>query len=219
LVFLEVVVAKKSKKAVAAPHLPWRNRIIAHTEEDPAQLLANPMNFRRHPNKQRDALRGSVNELGWLKPVLVNKTTGFIIDGHARCEEAITNESTVPVDWVELTPEEERLALAVLDPISEMAAPDDEALAALLSDVHTEDAGLLALLESLMPNVTEDPNAGTVSADDVEGFRAATSLEEFAPTEAEKAIIGDRRIIVEYSGGKDSSAAALWAHQFYPDRP
>jgi hypothetical protein len=28
----------------------WRNRIVGHTEEDPAQLLANPLNFHRHHN-------------------------------------------------------------------------------------------------------------------------------------------------------------------------
>jgi hypothetical protein len=55
----------------------------------------------------------------------------------------------VPVDWVELTPEEERLALAVLDPISEMATRDDEALAGLLAEVETQDEGLAELLRSM----------------------------------------------------------------------
>lgn len=49
-----------------------QNRIIAHSEEDPAKLVANPLNFRRHPEAQRSALRGSMRELGWLKSVLVS---------------------------------------------------------------------------------------------------------------------------------------------------
>jgi ParB-like chromosome segregation protein Spo0J len=132
-----------------AKQTTWRNRIVDHTEEDPAQLLANPLNFRRHPGAQRDALRGSIGELGWIKAVLVNRTTGHVIDGHARCEEAITAGATVPVDWVEMSIEEERLALAVLDPISEMATRDDEALAALLADVSTQNEGLQTLLDDM----------------------------------------------------------------------
>jgi DNA modification methylase len=127
----------------------WRNRIVGHSEEEPDQLLAHESNFRRHPGGQRDALRGSLNGLGWVKSVLVNRLSGKVVDGHARVEEALSAGCKVPVDWVELTPEEERLALAVLDPISEMATRDDEALAALLADVSTSDAGLQALLDSM----------------------------------------------------------------------
>ena len=141
-------------KKQAKPAQRWANRIVGHSEEEPDQLLANPANFRRHPGNQRDALRGSLNEIGWVKSVLVNRTTGNVIDGHARVEEALTAGCTVPCDWVELSPEEERLALAVLDPISEMATRDDEALAALLADVSTQDAGLQALLDSMGADAT-----------------------------------------------------------------
>jgi hypothetical protein len=140
----------------------WRNRIIGHTDEDPAQLLANPLNFRRHPGNQRDALRGSIHELGWIKAVLVNKVTGHVIDGHARCEEAISAGKKVPVDWVEMSIDEERLALAVLDPITEMATRDNEALAALLVDVKTDDDGVQRLLDQLIADsgATLDPTEG-----------------------------------------------------------
>lgn len=137
-----------------------RSRIVEHRDEDPAQLLANPFNFRRHPNAQREALRGSLATLGWLKTVLVNRTTGHVLDGHARVEEALgAGEPTVPVTYVELSEEEERLALAVLDPITEMAVRDEEALAALLEGVITDDPGLLALLQEMQAPlaVVEEP--------------------------------------------------------------
>jgi len=126
------------------------NRIVAHCEVAPETLVPHPQNFRRHPSEQVDALRGSMRELGWVKTVLINRTTGHVIDGHARIEEARRqNLPTIPVTYVELSEEEERLALTILDPISEMAFRDEEAIRALLASVETEDAALTALLEHL----------------------------------------------------------------------
>jgi hypothetical protein len=127
-----------------------RNRIVGHGNEDPEQLLAHPQNFRRHPGPQLDALRGSLKELGWVKGVLVNRATGRVVDGHARVEEAMRQgQRSIPVDYVELSEEEERLALAVLDPISEMATRDEDQLRTLLSEIDTQDEGLRALLKDL----------------------------------------------------------------------
>lgn len=138
-----------------------RSRITGHGEVPPEDLLANPLNFRRHPGHQRDALRGSLKELGWLKTVLVNKTTGHVIDGHARVEEAMRQGlPTIPVTIVELTPEEERLALAVLDPITELATRDPETLTLLLKEVETQDAGLQALLDQLAGKEADAPKSG-----------------------------------------------------------
>ena len=143
------------------PPDPIRSRIVGHSEEDPADLLANPLNFRRHPGHQLDALRGSIKALGWLKGVIVNRTTGHVIDGHARCEDAMRQGQKVPVDWVELTEDEERLALAVLDPITEMATRDQAILGELLGQVSTDDAGLQALLDELMAkDGPEQPKSG-----------------------------------------------------------
>lgn len=128
----------------------WKNRIISLGQESPEQLLANPHNWRVHNGAQRNALRGSLNTVGWVGTILVNKRTGFVIDGHARIEEAITrHEKTVPVLYVDLSPEEEAQVLATLDPISAMATHDQEALDELLADLHVDDAGLQALLDSL----------------------------------------------------------------------
>ncbi len=86
----------------------WQNRIIGEGEEDPSQLLANPSNFRIHPKPQQDALSGVLSEVGWVQRVLVNQRTGHVIDGHLRVSLAISrNEPTVPVIYVDLSPEEE----------------------------------------------------------------------------------------------------------------
>ena len=102
---------------VSAP--AWRNRIVGSGEEAPDQLATNPANWRTHPGLQRDALRGSLSEVGWVQQVMVNRRAGFVVDGHARVEEALSrHEPTVPVLYVDLSEDEERLVLATLDPLA-----------------------------------------------------------------------------------------------------
>ena len=145
---------------VSAP--AWRNRIVGSGEEAPDQLVANPANWRTHPGPQRDALRGSLSEVGWVQQVMVNRRTGFVVDGHARVEEALARrEPTVPVLYVDLSPDEERLVLATLDPLAAMAAQDDAKLDALLAELTVGDPGLQALLDSLAtaaPKGLTDPD-------------------------------------------------------------
>jgi hypothetical protein len=142
-----------------------RSRIVAHGYEAPEQLLAHPNNFRRHPGEQLDALRGSLAELGWVKGIIVNRTTGHVVDGHARVEEAMRQGITkVPVDYVELSADEEKLALAVLDPVSELATRDDALLAGLLSEVHTDDPGLQAMFRAM----AEDAGTAMLNEDEPE---------------------------------------------------
>ena len=133
----------------------WKNRIVGLGAEDPTQLLANPLNFRRHPAAQRAALRGSLDTVGWVQLPTVNKRTGFLVDGHARVEEAISKgEKAIPVLYVDLSPEEERIALATEDKIGSMAELDDLRLNELLEDMHVDSPGLQALIDSM--NVQAD---------------------------------------------------------------
>jgi len=149
----------------AAPIAGWRNRITGSGEEAPDQLLANPANWRIHPKAQQDALAGALDQVGWVQQVMVNQRTGFVVDGHARVALAITRgEPSVPVLYVDLSPDEEALVLATLDPISAMAGRDDEKLRALLADVTVDDAGLLALLGDLSGDA---PKAGLTDPDEV----------------------------------------------------
>jgi hypothetical protein len=53
------------------------------------------------------------------------------------------------VEYVDLTDEEEALALATLDPISAMATANKEVLTSLLHDVRVSSAGLQGLLADL----------------------------------------------------------------------
>jgi hypothetical protein len=73
-----------------APSPARRNRIVASGEEAPDQLLANPANWRIHPKAQQDALSGALDAVGWVQQVLVNRRSGFVVDGHARVALALS---------------------------------------------------------------------------------------------------------------------------------
>lgn len=129
---------------------PWRSRIVGQADIPPGSLLAHPLNWRRHPESQRRPLRAVLGDVGWVQRVIVNRVTGHLVDGHARAEEALARgEPTVPVSYVELTPDEELRVLAVLDPIAALATADGPALAELLASISTRDADLAALLDDL----------------------------------------------------------------------
>ena len=129
---------------------PWQNRIAGYGEEVPDQLLANPNNFRTHPGNQQDALLGVLEDVGVVQDVIVNRSTGFIVDGHLRLMLAMrTNQPTIPVKYVDLTPAEESLILASFDPISALAGIDAAKLTELLHEVSTTNTDVLTLLDGL----------------------------------------------------------------------
>ena len=153
----------------AGPASVWRNRIAGHADVAPAELAPNPHNWRTHPADQQRALSGALGEVGWVAEVLVNRTTGHVVDGHLRIELALArNEPTVPVTYVELSEDEERLVVASLDPLAAMATAEEEQLAALLVGLEPADEALRALLDDLAREYGIDAGrAGLVDPDDV----------------------------------------------------
>jgi ParB-like chromosome segregation protein Spo0J len=128
----------------------WRNRIVGEGEENPAAITANPLNWRVHPKVQRETLEDSLDTIGWIQRPVINRTTGHLIDGHLRVASAAARgEATIPVTYVELTEEEERAALAIVDPIAGMAVMDGEKLTELLEDLEIGGGGLNALFDDL----------------------------------------------------------------------
>ena len=153
----------------------WRNRIVGEGEQPASQFVANPANWRVHPQNQRDAMRGALNEVGWVQRVIVNRRTGYLIDGHERVWQALQNgDAPVPYVEVDLDEAEEAYVLATLDPIGAMAQADKEQLDALLREVQSGEAGVQAMLAEVAeragvvpPNV-EFPEYDESVADDVE---------------------------------------------------
>jgi hypothetical protein len=132
---------------------PWNIRIVGHGEEPPDQLLANPQNWRVHPQAQQQALAGVIDDVGFVRSVTVNRRTGHVVDGHLRVLAAIgVGQPTIPVEYVDLSEAEEQEVLATLDPIGALAGTDQDALAALIASVETEDARVAGILDSLAPH-------------------------------------------------------------------
>jgi hypothetical protein len=156
-------------ESVASPSAAWRNRIVGHADVPPADLVPNPRNWRSHPPEQQRALAGALSEVGWVAEVLVNRTTGNVVDGHLRIELALApDEPTVPVTYVDLSDEEERVVLASFDPIGALADAEATALTDLLSGLAPADADLRVFLEQLGREEGIDTiRAGLVDADDV----------------------------------------------------
>jgi len=144
----QTLVAPKIKsKGLSAP---WQSRIVGHGDVDPKTLVPSPANWRIHPSGQARTLSSALGEIGWVAGVTVNQATGHLVDGHLRVELSLArNESSVPVTYVDLSEEDERLVLATLDPIGAMAIADKTKLEELLHDLTNQDAGLQALLDDL----------------------------------------------------------------------
>jgi len=129
----------------------WKNRIVGEAEETPESLLANPFNHRIHEAYQQAQLEDILSRVGWVTRVIVNVQTQHVIDGHLRIQLAMKHgEEYVPVTYVDLTPDEERLMLATLDAVGDLAKRDDDVLRQLLDDI-TE--GPYELLEQLRHEV------------------------------------------------------------------
>ena len=127
----------------------FRNRIIGYGTKPADQFQANALNYRKHPQRQRDAVQASLRELGWIGVVVENQRTGNLVDGHERVWQALQHNEDVPYIEVDLSEEEERLALAVFDPITNMAETDAAILDDLLREVNTGEAALQALLAEM----------------------------------------------------------------------
>ena len=129
----------------------WQNRIVGYVEKRADELVHNPNNPRIHPQRQRDALAGSLDTLGWIAPVIENVQTGFLVDGHERVWQALAqgDNTTIPVIQVDLAPHEEAQALASYDFITLMADYDKDILDSLLREVQTDDARVMASLSEL----------------------------------------------------------------------
>jgi hypothetical protein len=128
----------------------WRTRITGSGTLKVNEAKPHALNFRLHPPGQQQALATSLDTVGWVQQIVVNTTTGNLLDGHLRLELAKERgEAELPCLFVELTEDEERLVLASLDPIAAMATADAAKLGELLVSIQSEDEQVRSLLEQI----------------------------------------------------------------------
>lgn len=129
----------------------WKNRIIGSGTAKPDDLLANPRNARVHPKHQQDAMKGVLEQVGWVQQVIVNERTQFVVDGHLRVAMAISEEQEeIPVLYVDLSDEEEGVILATFDPISALAVTDMQMLGNLAASVQFHSSALERTVTDLL---------------------------------------------------------------------
>lgn len=130
--------------------MAWQSKIVGHGKEAPDQLLASPFNWRIHPAIQQQTLEAAIEKVGYIRSVTVNQVTGHIIDGHLRVVLALrSGEPEIDVEYVNLTPHEELLALATIDPIAELAVTDAPKFAENLHNINTDSPVLQQFLSGL----------------------------------------------------------------------
>jgi len=109
-------------------------------------LAPNPANWRRHPERQRAALRSLLRQVGYADALLARREGEalVLVDGHLR--QSLDPDQVVPVLVLDVTAAEAETLLATLDPLAAMARPDPGTLAALLDRVQATGAAVAELL-------------------------------------------------------------------------
>ncbi len=144
-----------------------RDRVVDLRRVRAGELVPNPRNWRRHPERQRSALRGLLRQIGYADALIAREQDGalVLIDGHLR--QSLDPEQVVPVLVLDLSEEEADTLLATLDPLSAMALPDPGPLAELLERVHASAAAVTELLDSLARSAGLPSGRGLVDPEEI----------------------------------------------------
>lgn len=143
--------AKKQKppKAESAPAPapaeapPQRLELV-----EAGKLKSNPRNWRKHPPSQIAAFQAVLNDVGFISPVLLNETTGHLLDGHMRAA-SVPPTMMIPVLVGRWSLAQEKEILATYNPIAGLAEIDPENTRALLAQVQSKAPAVQAMLELL----------------------------------------------------------------------
>ena len=137
-------------EVLLADVVTWQNRIVSYGSKPASQFMAHPDNWRVHPQRQRSALKGSLDTLGWVSVVIENRRSGYVVDGHERVWQALKNgDAEVPFITVDLSPEEEAQALLSLDAIAALAQTDAGKVDELLRLVSTDNTDVMQFLTDM----------------------------------------------------------------------
>ena len=194
-----------------------RDRIKELRRVRAGDLSPNPRNWRTHPQGQVDALRGVIAEVGYADALLARELpdgTLELIDGHAR--QSLDPDQEVPVLVLDLDQDEALKLMTVLDPLAAMAEANESALETLLAEIDTDSEAVQAMLDEMAKDNGIDLGGEEEPVDAEPPAIRGGGIEDLAPTAEESAILSGRKILVEFSGGKDSSAAACWCREYLP---
>jgi ParB-like chromosome segregation protein Spo0J len=134
-----------------------RNRIVAHVTIRAGDLVPHPLQFRLHPDAQRDTLAASLQEVGFARSLLGYRLPDGriqLIDGHLR--RSLDPDMEVTVELLDVTEDEARKLLLTIDPLAALAETDEEMAAELARMTATDQETLQALWDSLADQTSLD---------------------------------------------------------------
>ena len=145
-----------------------------HTRLEPIEkVIPNPRNPNTHPEGQIELLAKIIDFQGWRSPIVVSKSSGFIVRGHGRLLAAQRLKlKKVPIDVQVYDNEAQEWADLVADNrIAELAEMDRATLKDLIEELDTGDFDLdltgfdLESLENLMSQIHPPEDFKEVDAD------------------------------------------------------
>jgi DNA modification methylase len=174
-----------------------RDRIIELRRVKRGEILPHPLNFRRHPENQRQALRGILSDIGVAGAALAyyseaNNGALTFIDGHLRDEEI---PDGLPVLITDLNDAEAALLLVTYDPLSAMASTDKAQLDSLLREVGTGDVALLEMIAATAKDAGLTWGAPPVEAPEAQVDRAAELQKKWKVKTGDLWEVGAHRIL------------------------
>lgn len=131
-----------------------RDRIKELRRVRAADLQPNPKNWRTHPEKQRDALRGVLAEVGYADALLVRELDDGqlqLVDGHLRAE--TTPDALVPVLVLDVDQHEAERILLTHDPLTSLAEADPQRVGELVNACEFENPSVAEMLNTLEQEV------------------------------------------------------------------
>jgi DNA modification methylase len=195
-----------------------RDRVRELRRVKASELIPNPKNWRTHPKRQADALRGVLSEIGYADALLARETENglMLIDGHLRAE--TTPDSIVPVLVLDVTEAEADKLLLTLDPLAAMAEGDTDALKQLLAGVETSSEAVRKLMDDLardykVPDETNPIDDPGPEFDQAEELRKKWSVEsgQLWQLAGHRLLCGDSTNLDDVERLMDGKSAVLFA--------
>lgn len=198
----------------------WADRRIKTGYETAGNLskMYNRKNYRLHPDQQKKATEGSLDDIGWIDAVSVSEKTDKLFDGHLRVELALLrygDDYRLPVDYYDLNESETSKALLYRDMTAQMADIDIPLLQELRFELPDFDNGEFDkflndefdLSFNDIDNIDNDNRPQILGGDDIvdKGDRAGSSpWQRIEPSNKVRCLIGD----IEF--GIDKDIAKQW---------
>jgi DNA modification methylase len=145
-----------------------RDRVVELRRVRAGDLKENPRNWRRHPERQRRALRAMLEEVGFADAILARERGDGsleIVDGHLR--RSMDPEMVVPVLVLDVDEQEADKLLVSLDPLAALADADAGPLAELLASIETNSEDLRMLFADLAAAAEVEGQLGLVDVDEI----------------------------------------------------